>query len=532
MANEITDEQIIEWAIEEQFLLFCDEEDVIQIVRSAFQKWPTLASHTGEAEPTVFIDFKQATDLIAMFGGEPNEITLQVSDGHSGRGMYASYTDMPEEGAIFLGNSDQEAMPDTPPAATPATSCSSFIDTIQPWTMEHLKTYPKAALEILNKRIEEANAAATPAAPGEVTEQQLIDAAFFAFAEKSVQIVGQIGTWSPTNVLTNEGGELLRRLNEVRALSNPAPVAAPAQPIGYVEALGLRLFAGSASDHTIALRHTPKDGDVPIYGAAPAPAASAEDQWIEQTKHLNCPVCGGSGHVDDVAPAGDAPQRVLLELVMLKEMKDKWEAEELNGFAYKSTDNHRLHNEQRAEYLRRQPIAWEAARHALATPSTPEPAPAASEGVARGIYVASRASVPERPAMWRGLRLKGWPIISTWIDEAGEGETESYAELWQRIHDEIAASDGVLLYAEVDDFPLKGALIECGIALGMGKPVAFVLPDVALAARSMKPIGSWAAHPNVRRFNSLADAKDWLLASPSTPEPAAASGAVAEGGDK
>jgi hypothetical protein len=79
-----------------------------------------LASHTGEAEPTLFIDFKQATDLIAMFGGEPNDITLQVSDGHSGRGMYASYTDMPEEGTIFLGNSDQEAMPDTPPAATPA----------------------------------------------------------------------------------------------------------------------------------------------------------------------------------------------------------------------------------------------------------------------------------------------------------------------------------------------------------------------------------------------------------------------------
>jgi len=79
-----------------------------------------LASHTGEAEPTVFIDFKQATDLLAMFGGEPNEITLHVGEGHSGRGMYASYTDMPEEGTIFLGNSDQEAMPDTPPAATPA----------------------------------------------------------------------------------------------------------------------------------------------------------------------------------------------------------------------------------------------------------------------------------------------------------------------------------------------------------------------------------------------------------------------------
>lgn len=51
-----------------------------------------------------------------------------------------------------------------PASASPATvaqptSVSSFIDTIQPWTMEHLKAYPKAALEILNKRIAEANIA-------------------------------------------------------------------------------------------------------------------------------------------------------------------------------------------------------------------------------------------------------------------------------------------------------------------------------------------------------------------------------------
>lgn len=54
-----------------------------------------------------------------------------------------------------------------PPSATSPTSCSSFIDTIQPWTMEHLKAYPKAALEILNKRIEEANAAALASHTGE-----------------------------------------------------------------------------------------------------------------------------------------------------------------------------------------------------------------------------------------------------------------------------------------------------------------------------------------------------------------------------
>lgn len=151
---------------------------------------------------------------------------------------------------------------------------------------------------------------------------------------------------------------------------------------------------------------------------------------------------------------------------------------------------------------------------------TTTPTNTCSQGGAHGIYVASRASIPERPMMWQGLRLKGWPIVSTWIDEAGEGETGDFTELWQRIHDEIASSVGVLLYAEVGDFPLKGALIECGIALGMGKPVAVVLPSVRLEPRSMKPIGSWAAHPNVQSFDDLATAKDWLLAAPASAQEA------------
>lgn len=50
------------------------------------------------------------------------------------------------------------------------------------------------------------------------------------------------------------------------------------------------------------------------------------------------------------------------------------------------------------------------------------------------IYVASRASVPERGKMWRELRDKwGYQITSTWIDEDSDGATESFADLWERI---------------------------------------------------------------------------------------------------
>lgn len=113
------------------------------------------------------------------------------------------------------------------------------------------------------------------------------------------------------------------------------------------------------------------------------------------------------------------------------------------------------------------------------------------------VYVASRASIPARAAMWRELRTAGARIISTWIDEAGEGETGCFAELWQRIENEIRAADRLVLYVEPGDFPLKGALIEVGMALAFGKPVLVVAAGVELHPRDLKPLGSWAAHPGI-----------------------------------
>jgi hypothetical protein len=63
------------------------------------------------AHPALALDFKQSTALLAMFGGERTEITLQIGQGHSGSGLYASYAELPEEGSVFLGESDPEAVP-------------------------------------------------------------------------------------------------------------------------------------------------------------------------------------------------------------------------------------------------------------------------------------------------------------------------------------------------------------------------------------------------------------------------------------
>ena len=79
-----------------------------------------LASAPAQAaEPSITLDFKMATDLLGMFCGEPGLVTLQRGDEHchSGPGLYAWYSDMPEEGAGFLGaEPDDEATPSAPSA--------------------------------------------------------------------------------------------------------------------------------------------------------------------------------------------------------------------------------------------------------------------------------------------------------------------------------------------------------------------------------------------------------------------------------
>lgn len=120
------------------------------------------------------------------------------------------------------------------------------------------------------------------------------------------------------------------------------------------------------------------------------------------------------------------------------------------------------------------------------------------------IYVASRTY---HAGIWRDARDKGIPIISTWIDEAGEGETADLSELWARIQREVTSAERLVMLIEDGDFPFKGALIEVGMALAAGKPVYLVIdPDIELDGRTLRPLGSWAKHPNVHWMPTLYDA--------------------------
>jgi hypothetical protein len=123
--------------------------------------------------------------------------------------------------------------------------------------------------------------------------------------------------------------------------------------------------------------------------------------------------------------------------------------------------------------------------------------------IGEGIYVASR--VHQAP-LWKVLRDEGWPIKSSWIDEAGEGQVEDLGELWTRIECEIRQSAALVMYAEPADIPLKGAYVECGMAIALGKPVYVAIPGLSLEWPSRHPVGSWLCHPKVQLCHTVRDA--------------------------
>ena len=86
------------------------------------------------------------------------------------------------------------------------------------------------------------------------------------------------------------------------------------------------------------------------------------------------------------------------------------------------------------------------------------------------IYMASKVKHFQK---WIDLRNKGYNIISTWIDEAGPGQTKDKSELCNRVIDEVKNCDFLIVYTEEGEF-LKGALIEMGIAMGFEIPIFLV----------------------------------------------------------
>lgn len=108
------------------------------------------------------------------------------------------------------------------------------------------------------------------------------------------------------------------------------------------------------------------------------------------------------------------------------------------------------------------------------------------------IYVASKVAHAD---LWKFYRSQGYPINSTWIDEARDKESPSLPDLWRRCIEE-ASSAKVLVAYTADGEAMKGALVEIGAALANGVPVYYVGPECS----------SWHKHRLVTRFANLEDA--------------------------
>lgn len=117
------------------------------------------------------------------------------------------------------------------------------------------------------------------------------------------------------------------------------------------------------------------------------------------------------------------------------------------------------------------------------------------------VYTASKS---RHGPHWLSLRVWGKPlgihVNATWIDEHEVGATVDFADLWRRCTAEPAEADVLLLYREPGEL-LKDALVELGVAVGLGKRVLLV--------GDFDGVGSWTAlgFPHV---DTLDEARDVL----------------------
>jgi hypothetical protein len=128
------------------------------------------------------------------------------------------------------------------------------------------------------------------------------------------------------------------------------------------------------------------------------------------------------------------------------------------------------------------------------------------------IYVASKSKMgPE----WKRWREAGIPIISTWIDECGPGESNLPA-LWTRCIQEASSAQVLVLVHNEGDVQ-KGSLVEMGAALTSGASVIWVGPEYLSAqhhplvqhARSVEVAMGMAMTDLVRRAPRRFDRRCW-----------------------
>ena len=121
------------------------------------------------------------------------------------------------------------------------------------------------------------------------------------------------------------------------------------------------------------------------------------------------------------------------------------------------------------------------------------------------VYIASKMQHAEK---WRDLYNKsGLHIVSRWpfLEPFVEPTKNNALKFWQDDVADIKNCDVLMIYAEENEH-LRGALVEVGLALGLGKYVVVIgdHPD----------FGTWRYHPRVYNLVDLDQAINFIRKKP------------------
>lgn len=114
------------------------------------------------------------------------------------------------------------------------------------------------------------------------------------------------------------------------------------------------------------------------------------------------------------------------------------------------------------------------------------------------IYVASKVKWRYLWHSWRRNIPSNVQINARWLDVYDVTGDAGCAELWQTIVEDVRDCDALIVLRADGDEQLKGAYIEIGIALALGKPILAVGLDDH----------TFSKHPLVTCVGSVPDAFD------------------------
>jgi hypothetical protein len=120
------------------------------------------------------------------------------------------------------------------------------------------------------------------------------------------------------------------------------------------------------------------------------------------------------------------------------------------------------------------------------------------------VYTASKLT--DAP-LWRSLE-KDWPHVifhARWLRHIDVGTPDTpklAASYWLEDEQDVVSADALIVYSE-SNTPLRGALVEIGMAIAFGVSVIVVGDNPAF--------GTWQYHPGVHRVPDLKAASELLL---------------------